>query len=469
MKRLSIGISILAMLLLASFAVAQETAENSKNLTEQVAHGVVAFDYANFPPEVVTKAEELIRDSLACAVGAHSSEALLKWEEIIDPDGGECTIMHSGKKSKLLEAVALNSQAANMLDFDDAHPGIGHPGATIVPVALTIAEKYGNSREEVIEAVVAGYEFNIRWGRAVFDYPGKMAGPWSITLLQAYGSYITAAKLLDLDETQVARGLYFAAAGMPLPVAQKLGANPGQTMNGMKNYYSQVSHSMVQAALLAKADIYSDTTVLDGDQGLWRMMGAKEFHKERVLADLGKEWLIFEMQLKPYSACRWNHAAIDAIYELAEQFTAADVKQIDIHTFKAAVNACSKPNPRNTFELSFSLPHCFGMALHDHSLVLLSDDSVTDKEVLATSHLVKVHLDDEMEKLFATGKLPARVVVKLKDGRTLEKKVLTMKGEPEQPLSPQEHAAKVKTLIDSHSNQSVRDYANKLVAQFSGK
>ena len=121
-------------MLLASFVDAEESGEKSRNLTEQVAHEVVALDYANFPPEVVTKAEELIRDSLACAVGAHSSEALLKWEEIIAPDGGDCTIFHSGKKGKLLEAVALNSQAANMLDFDDAHPGIGHPGATIVPV-----------------------------------------------------------------------------------------------------------------------------------------------------------------------------------------------------------------------------------------------------------------------------------------------------------------------------------------------
>ena len=140
---------------------------------------------------------------------------------------GDCLILHSGKQGKLLEAVFLNSQAANMLDFDDAHTNLGHPGATIVPPALAIAQKYGKSREELIEAVVAGYEFNIRWARAVFDYEGKMAGPWSISLLQAYGSYVTAAKLLDLDETQVARGLYFAAAGMPLPVAMKTGIMPG--------------------------------------------------------------------------------------------------------------------------------------------------------------------------------------------------------------------------------------------------
>jgi 2-methylcitrate dehydratase PrpD len=417
------------------------------------------FDYSDIPSEVIEKAEQLIRDSLACAVGAHSNPTLASVEQIIEPTGGDCLILHSGKQAKLLEAVFLNSQAANMLDFDDAHTNLGHPGATIVPPAVAIAQKYGKSREELIEAVVAGYEFNLRWARAVFDYEGKMSSPWSVALLQAYGSYVTAAKLLDLDEAQVARGLYFAAAGMPLPVAMKTGIMPGQTMNGMKNYYGQVAHSMSQAALIAKADVYSDTTVLDGDQGLWRMMGAKEFHEDRVLADIGTDWLIMEMQLKPYSACRWNHAAIDALYELAPKFDPSHVKQIDVYTFQSAVNACSKTDPNNTFELSFSIPHCFGMLLKDQSLVLLAEESVEDKDVLALSRLVKIHLDEKMETLFAKGKLPARVVVTLKDGKKLEKEVVTMKGEAENPIPAKEHVAKVKALIDSSPHETVKAYA----------
>jgi hypothetical protein len=75
---------------------------------------------------------------------------------------------------------------------------------------------------------------------------------------------------------------------------------PGQKMNVLKSWYGQVAHSMVLAALAANADIYSDTTVLDGDQGLWYMMGVKEFHADRVLERLGSEWLIMEMQLKRY-------------------------------------------------------------------------------------------------------------------------------------------------------------------------
>ena len=442
---------------------AQDASTEPKNLTARVAQEVVAFDYANIPPHVIAKAERLIRDSLACAVGAHSSETMALLEQIVDPAGGDCLILHSGKQGKLLEAVLLNSQAANMLDFDDAHTLLGHPGATIIPPALAIAQKYSKSREEVVEAVVAGYEFNLRWARAVFDYEGKMTSPFSIALLQAYGSYVTAAKLLDLDETQVARGLYFAAAGMPLPIAMKTGIMPGQTMNGMKNYYGQVAHSMVLAALIAKKGVYSDTTVLDGDQGLWRMMGAKEFHKDRVLANVGSDWLIMEMQLKPYSACRWNHAAIDALGALAPEFDPADVKQIDVYTFQSAVNACSKTDPRNTFELSFSIPHCFGMLLEKRSLVILNEQSVQDKDVLALSRLVKIHLDEKMEALFAKGKLPARVVVTLQDDRTLEKEVFTMKGESENPIPETEHSAKVKTLIDSSPHSNVKAYARRFL------
>ena len=157
---------VAAILACSMIANTQANAAKPKNLTQRVANEIVAFDYDDIPPEVIEKADQLIRDSLACAVGAHANPTLESLQQIIEPSGGDCLILHSGKQGKLLEAVFLNSQAANMLDFDDAHTNLGHPGATIVPPALAIAQKYGKSREELIEAVVAGYEFNLRWARA---------------------------------------------------------------------------------------------------------------------------------------------------------------------------------------------------------------------------------------------------------------------------------------------------------------
>ncbi len=82
---------------------------------------------------------------------------------------------------------------------------------------------------------------------------------------------------------------------------------------------------------------------------------------------------------------------------------------------------------------------------------------------LALSRKVKVHLDEKMEALFAKGKLPARVVVTLKDGKTLEREVLDMKGEPENPIPEEEHSAKVKALIDSSPFDNVREYARTFI------
>ena len=60
----------IGVLTLTTLAMAEDASAKSKNLTERVAHEIVAFDYSDIPPEVIEKAEQLIRDSLACAVNA---------------------------------------------------------------------------------------------------------------------------------------------------------------------------------------------------------------------------------------------------------------------------------------------------------------------------------------------------------------------------------------------------------------
>ncbi len=420
--QLTLGL-VLVMLLWVKPAGADA---DTPTLTEQVASAIVAFKHSDIPPEAIGKAEELIRDSMAVAVGSHGVETLKVMEAVLEVDGGDNLILHSGSKGKLFEAVYLNTLSANMLDFDDAHPQLGHPGATIVQPALVLARQYGKSYEELVEAVVAGYEFNIRWAKAAFDYPDKMMGPWSITLLQAFGTVVTAGKLLDLDATELARAFYFGAANMPLPVAQKMGLNPGQTMNGLKNNYGQAAQNMVLAVLTAKNGVYADPAVLDGDQGLWRMMGSKAFHEEKLLEEIGSRWDILEMQFKPYASCRWSHAAVDGFYQLMPEFEQDQVSKVDVYTFKAAYDAVSGRNPTDMFSLQFSVPHVFGMAMLGESLIYIEESSITNEEVIAFSEKVEVHFDQEYEDLFKTGKLPAKVVVTLSDGQVLEREVLEM-------------------------------------------
>lgn len=444
----------------AGKSISANTELASDDYTAQVAAAVVAFDYVDIPPDVLATAEILIADSIAVTVGAHHVELLNQMETILEVDGGDSLILHSGNRGTVLEAVYLNSLAANMLDFDDSHIETGHPGASIIQPALVLAARYGKSREELLEAIVAGYEFNIRWARAAFNFPGKLQGPWSSGLLQAYGTAVMAAKLLDLDEGQIRRALFFMAANMPLPVNQKVGILPGQTLSSLKNNYGFAAQGAVLAVLTAQTSAQAEETVLDGDQGLWRMMAVPVFKPEYLLADLGSTWEIKNVQLKPYAACRYMHSALDALLLMQPQVNTETIASIDVYTYDMAFNALANTQPGNLLELQFSLPQIFGMALTGQSLIDIRAADIDNPTAQRIARKVALHRDPQYQQLFTENRLPARVEVRLVDGTVLSQEVLIAKGEADNPMSALEHRKKVLELIGSSPHEQVREYAH---------
>ena len=453
-----IALSLVLILLASGPGMAQEA-----GTTARLAAAVAAFDYQDVPPQVTRYARQLIADSVAVAVGAHHVDTTHLLEDVLEVDGGNHLILHSGNRGKMLEAVYLNSLAANMLDFDDGHAEVGHPGVTAIQPALVLAERYDKSEEELLEAVIAGYEFNIRWARAVFSYADKFSGPWSSASMQVMGTTVMAAKLLDLNPEQIAQALFFAAANTPLPVYQKVGLHPGQTMSGLKNNYGQASHAGVMAVLTALAGVPAEPTVLDGDQGQWRMMAARAFDAEALFDGLGSRWEILDTQIKPYAACRWMHSSIDAFAQATANLTANDIEQVDVHLFKLGYNALGDASPSTLLELQFSMPHLFGLYLVGHTLIDLRLRDIHRAEGKSFSPKVRLHFDERYESLFADLQLPARVVITTVDGRQIAREVLSPRGERANPLTTKEHRAKVATLIESSPYPEVRGYAKKFI------
>ncbi|MCF7791735.1 MAG: MmgE/PrpD family protein [Victivallales bacterium] len=56
------------------------------------------------------------------------------------------------------------------MDIDDGYrPAKGHPGAAVVPAAIAAAEHNCNSGQELLEAVILGYEIGTRAGEIWHD------------------------------------------------------------------------------------------------------------------------------------------------------------------------------------------------------------------------------------------------------------------------------------------------------------
>jgi len=449
------------------FVITLPSAAHAKpepGLTGQFATAIIDFSYQDLPPEVVERARYLIADSLATAIGAHHTSIYQEVENIIGPSGGDHLLLASGKRASMSEAVYLNSFAANVLDFDDSHTEVGHPGATIVPAALLLKEAFDKSEQELIEAVVAGYEFNIRWARSVFNYSNKFDGPWSSSTLQVMGTTVMAAKLLDLSTEEIQRALFFAASNTPIPVNQKIGLQRNQIMSGMKNNYGHAARGAVEAVLAARAGIPAEKTVLDGDQGQWRMIAAKEFHPEYLLADIGNIWELMSVQIKPYAACRWMHSSIDAFKALLQQVEPQEIESVEVLIYQFGYQSLRKSEPKTLLELQFSLPHIFGLLANKNSLVDLRLEDTLHEPAIEFSRKINLVMDQSLEDLFQKeNKIAAEVIVTGIDGKEYREQVLSPLGSAGNEISSGAHLIKIRALVDGSPHPQVRELASRYI------
>ena len=113
------------------------------NMAEDLASYGEAITYDDIPPEAVHKAKGLLMDTLACAIGAYSSEPAKiarKLASQVKSRKLKSTILGSGKKSSPEMATFANGVMMRFLDFNDGYTGKGvcHPSDTFAPV-LTCA------------------------------------------------------------------------------------------------------------------------------------------------------------------------------------------------------------------------------------------------------------------------------------------------------------------------------------------
>lgn len=81
--------------------------------------------------------------------------------------GGALPVWFSGETAGLAGAVWCNASAAAALDLDDGHRmARGHPGAAIIPAALAAAQEAGSTTQELLRAIVVGYEVGVAVGAA---------------------------------------------------------------------------------------------------------------------------------------------------------------------------------------------------------------------------------------------------------------------------------------------------------------
>src|SRR5882762_10700204 len=180
--------------------------------TVRLAEYAAALRYEDLPPAVIDCAKDAIIDTIAaciCGSALPWSRIVIDYAERTGP-GGTSRILGRGSAVQAPSAALANGALAHAFELDSlTRPGAGaHPGATVLPPALAVAQQPGVTAtgRDMIAAFVAGNEVMIRIGRATghtneargFHAPGT-TGP--------FGGAVAAGHLLRLDAAVMTNAL----------------------------------------------------------------------------------------------------------------------------------------------------------------------------------------------------------------------------------------------------------------------
>src|SRR5271163_3643308 len=299
--------------------------------TVRLAEYAAALRYEDLPAEVVRRAKECIADTVAaiiCGSALPWSRIVIRYAERTGP-GGKSHILGTGGAAVQANAAALaNGALAHAFELDSlTRPGAGaHPGATVLPPALAVAQEVGASGKALIAALVAGNEVMIRIGRATghtneargFHAPGT-TGP--------FGAAVACGHVLGLDERRMTNALGIAGslAGGLLEFAKGDG--------GMvkRLHLGRASEAGVLAASLAASGFTGPRTVIEGEFGFLRVF-CTEFDEAELTRGLGRDYVTLSTVLKRYPVHATAHAAVRAVRDLQAEhrFSGGDVEGVTV-------------------------------------------------------------------------------------------------------------------------------------------
>jgi len=389
--------------------------------TVRLAEYAAALRYPDLPAEVVQQAKECIIDTVAagiCGSALPWSRIVVEYAERTGP-GGNCRILgQTGPAVQAPAAALANGALAHAFELDSlTRPGAGaHPGATVLPPALAIAQERGADGRSLIAAFVAGNEVMIRIGRATghtneargFHAPGT-TGP--------FGGAIAAGHLLGLNSGAMTNALGIAGSlcGGLLEFARGDG--------GMvkRLHLGRASEAGVLAASLAAGGFAGPRTVLEGEFGFLRVFCTK-WDTAELTRGLGEDYVVSTTVLKRYPCHATAHAAVRAARDLQTEhgFTDTQVEAITVTGTPRMVERHNILEPADQMLAQYSIPFSVALALCREARDPESWDetALADPQIRALCRLVKLMPDPGGEH----GGMASTVTIALADGRRLERR-----------------------------------------------
>ncbi len=434
---------------------------------QTLANFIVELNHDMLAAQTIQAANRCILDAMGnmfcgCRSGDKKNAAFIKFS---DNRVAQRCYAPDGKVYSPENAAFISTIMARSSDLDDGHrSAMGHPGSFLIPAVMAYGQALNKNGQELITALIAGYETYIRVGESINPSAYRERGFESTSVTGSVACTAALGKLYGLDKMQMKNALGLAASYAGGIIEYQNDGSMGKVLSGawaIKNALFSIR--------LALSGFTGPDAVFEGKKGFAQAFSPHP-QPEKVIDRLGEKFRITEIYFKAHACMRGLHCSIDAILNLQKKYglNLDNVASITVNT-SPFVKRLSNPHPMNIISAQNSLEFTMSAALKNghiaNEAVLVS--AMRQKDVLKLAQQIKVVIDPKIEAY--VNDHPSQwgcveVVVTKKNGELCKTFVSLPRGEAENPFTWEELSAKFRRMT---ANTPYQPYCDVLVDKIS--
>ncbi len=408
---------------------------------------------ADLPAQAMDHAAMVVASTLASAAFGTGIQSARIVREMSREQGGrpDASIwFDAGTKLPVAQVARVNAMTSDAAASDDSDlRNIVHAGTPLTAVSLAMAERLGASGEEVLDAIVIGYEVAGRLSEPIT--PGFRNRGFHGCLGAAMAAAGAGARMLKLNAEEMAQTIAITAVSIG-------GLATAADTSVAREYHAGLAamHG-VNAALAAQRGFKVEERILETYQGFFEAFGGVDGTEagKIALAGLGESWdIVTDMAIKLVPGGHPYHAFAEAAAKAARAggFAPDDIATIEVA--RPGLTKLSGPlHPVDLIDMAHSPANFLAAGAADWGFGWINANPEKIADPVVHRLIDKVRVGPQPTEHAALYRQGATVTITAIDGRFARSTVLLPHGSGALGLDWADIEAKYRALVPASGLQ----------------
>jgi len=395
------------------------------------------------PAKVIERAKYHVLDTLAAMVSGAPLLPGRRAIEYVSVLGGtpEAGIVGSRVITSAANAALANGMLAHADETDDAYYlALVHPGCSVVPAALAMAERNRCSGTALLRAVVLGYDICARISKTLGIERFRSAGHSTHSYGGTFGAAAAAGALAGINADQARYLLSYAAqqaSGLSCWARDVEHVEKAFDFGGMPARNGVTAATMVASGFTGVDDVFA------GDRGFFH--AHERYARPGLLVHaLGREFDIMQTAIKRWPVGYPIQAPLDALSNL---MTKNKVSAQQVERVVITLDAQGARTVSGRLMADINIQHLTALMLIDGDITFASSH---DAKRVRDPAVLKLRRRIELKGSAALGKTEttqAIVEITTRTGARLRHHTKAVRGSATNPMTREDVAGKARGLL----------------------